>query len=430
MSNAVAATAPTRRWTRIIPIALLMYTIAFIDRNNVSFAFAGMEKTLAFGATISGLVGGIFFIGYLFLQIPGGHIAARYSAKKFVLWALIVWGIIAFSTGFVQNLWELLTLRFLLGVAEGGVWPATLILLSKWFPLNERARANSFWMMCIPLASIIMGPVSGWILHVSDWRYLFFVEGAFPWVWAILWWFFIDDDPKKAKWVSPEERDYIESALAKDREVVGQNVINYRAAFSNGNMWLLVLYYFLVQIGFYGFSLWLPTLVKTISHQGNVGTGLLTALPWVAALIGLYINSKHSDRTGERKWHASIPVFFGGVLLFASILVGKNLAWVAMTFVILAEGFMFAYNGVFWSIPAALLPTETLGGGMGLINGIGNLGGFFGPFIVGYLIQTTKSFFAGVLFLMLCLVAAAVVILLVRVKQTYGTAKTNMGAAR
>ena len=160
------STIPNKRWVRIIPIALLMYTIAFIDRNNVSFGFSGMEKTLGFGATISGLVGGIFFIGYLFLQIPGGHIAAKFSAKKFVFWTLIIWGITAFCTGFVQNLGELLTLRFLLGVCEGGVWPATLILLSKWFPLNERARANSYWMMCIPLASIIMSPLSGWILHV------------------------------------------------------------------------------------------------------------------------------------------------------------------------------------------------------------------------------------------------------------------------
>ncbi|QSO53531.1 MFS transporter [Alicyclobacillus curvatus] len=422
-----AAGIPAKRWSRIIPVALLMYTIAFIDRNNVSFAFKGMEQALGFGATISGLVGGLFFVGYLFLQIPGGHIAAKFSAKKFVFWALIIWGIVAFCTGFVQNLWELLTLRFLLGVCEGGVWPATLILLSKWFPLNERARANSYWMMCIPLASIIMSPLSGWILHVSSWRYLFFVEGAFPWIWAIIWWLFIDDDPESSKWVSEAERNYILTTLESDRQAAGNSEkANYKAAFSDGKVWLLVLYYFLMQIGFYGFSLWLPTLVKSIAKTGNVGTGFLSALPWIAALIGLYINSTHSDKSGERKLHAASVTFVGAICLFVSTLFGQGHAVWAMVFVVLAEGFMFAYNGVFWAIPPLLLPKETLGGGMGLINGIGNLGGFFGPFIVGYLIQTTGgSFFSGIVFLTIVLLLAGVVILLPRLRQTT-TAASNM----
>lgn len=422
MSVGAAAAIPSKRWVRIIPVALLMYTIAFIDRNNVSFAYSGMEKALGFGATISGLVGGLFFVGYLFLQIPGGHIASRMSAKKFVFWTLIIWGIIAFCTGFVQNLAELLTLRFVLGVCEGGVWPATLVLLAKWFPLNERARANSYWMMCIPLASIIMSPLSGWILHVSNWRYLFFIEGALPWVWALIWWVFMNDEPSQAKWLSEAERNYILTSLEKDRESVGAEESSYRKAFSDGRVWVMVLFYFLMQIGFYGFSLWLPTLVKSIAHSGNVGTGLLSALPWVAALIGLYVNSNHSDKTGERKKHAAVVVFLGAVCLYVSTLFGQNHAIWALIFVILAEGFMFAYNGVFWAIPPLILPTETLGGAMGLINGIGNLGGFFGPFIVGYLIQSTGgSMYSGLIFLTIVLIIAAISILLVKIDQHKGT---------
>lgn len=400
-----------------------MYTIAFIDRSNVSFAFSGMEKSLGFGATMSGLVGGIFFIGYLFLQIPGGHIASKYGAKKFVFLTLIVWGIIAVCTGFVHNLAELLILRFLLGICEGGVWPATLVMLSKWFPQNERARANSYWMMCIPLASIIMSPLSGAILHSTSWRALFYIEGAFPFVWAAIWWFFTEDEPAKAKWVSAEEKNYILTELEKDRKLTKEAPTSYKMAFSNGNVWLMVIYYFLMQIGFYGFSLWLPTLVKQISHQGNVGTGLLSALPWVAALIGLYINSKHSDKTGERRMHASVPVFVGAICLLFSVIIGKDIV-LSLILVILAEGFLFAYDGVFWAIPGALLPAETLGGAMGLINGIGNLGGFFGPFIVGYLIQSTGSFLDGVIFLTVCLILAGIVILFVRVK-SHATSSAN-----
>ncbi|MHB1684318.1 MAG: MFS transporter [Bacilli bacterium] len=414
----VTATAiPTRRWSRVIPVAALMYTIAFIDRNNVSFAFSGMEKDLAFGATISGLVAGIFFIGYMFLQIPGGHIAARGSAKKFVLWTLLIWGLLAMATGLVQNLTELLTLRFLLGVAEGGVWPATLVLLSKWFPLSERARANSYWMMCIPLASIIMSPMSGWILQLANWRWLFFIEGALPWLWAIVWWRFMDDDPVQAKWISEVERNYILSELENDKKLVHSEATNYSVALRDKNVWLLVVYYFLVQVGFYGVSLWLPTLVKTLSHQGNVGVGYLSALPWIAALIGLYINSKHSDKTGERKLHASIPLILGAASLLVSVLIGEGHPLWSILFTVLAMGFIFAYDGVFWAIPAAILPRETLGGAMGLINGLGNLGGFFGPFIVGYFIASTGSFLIGVIFLAACLVAAAVLILAVRYKR-------------
>lgn len=407
---------PAKRWQRIIPIALLMYTIAFIDRSNVSFAFQGMEKTLGFGATISGLIAGIFFIGYLFLQMPGGHIAARRSAKKFVFWALIAWGIVAFVTGFVQNLTELLSLRFLLGICEGGVWPATLVLLSKWFPQNERARANSYWMMCIPLASIIMSPLSGWLLHIANWRWLFFIEGAFPFVWAALWWFFIDDDPREAKWVSEEEKNYILTNLEKDKQQIGTQATNYKEALKNPHVWILVAYYFLMQVGFYGFSLWLPTLVRSISGGGSLEVGFLSALPWIAALIGLYINSQHSDRSGERKIHASVPVFIGAICLLVSTIIGKDAAVWSLIFTILSMGFMFAYNGVFWTIPAKMLPSSTLGGSMGLINGVGNLGGFFGPFIVGFLIQSTGNFLAGVIFLTICLIVAGILILTVRIE--------------
>ena len=232
----------------------------------------------------------------------------------------------------------------------------------------------------------------------------------------------MDDDPTKAKWVSQEERNYILTSLELDRKDIGTEKSSYKQAFSDKRIWILVAFYFLMQIGFYGFSLWLPTLVKQISHSGNLGTGFLSALPWVAALIGLYVTSNHSDKTGERKKHAAVVVFFGAICLFVSTLFGSSHALWAMIFVILAEGFMFAYNGVFWAIPPLILPTETLGGAMGLINGIGNLGGFFGPFIVGALIQSTGgSMYAGMIFLTIVLFIASGTILAVKVQQKKGS---------
>ncbi|UOF92546.1 MFS transporter [Fodinisporobacter ferrooxydans] len=405
---------PAARWWRIIPVAFLMYTIAFMDRNNVGFGFAGMEKDLGIGATYAGLAGGIFFFGYLFLQIPGGLLAEKWSAKKFVTIALLVWGIFAIMTGFVQNLTELLVVRFLLGVAEGGVWPATLVMLSKWFPLNERARANSYWMLCIPVASLVMSPISGWILTHSDWRTMFMIEGLPPFLWAAIWWFFIAEDPSKAKWISKEEREYLEKTLAAEKQTMNKQATSFKDALKNRNVLLLVLVYFLIQIGFYGYGLWLPTVVKSISHGNNMTVGIISALPWLAAIFGLIINSKHSDKTGERKGHVAIAVIVGGIFLLISALIGKSNPALSIAALILCMGFMDSYNGVFWAIPAQFLSDEVLGAAMGLINAIGNLGGFFGPFIVGYLISQTHSFMAGMIFLVAALILSGILILRVR----------------
>jgi len=192
---------PKKRWIRIIPAAFLMYTIAFMDRVNIGFGIPGIEKSLGVNATIAGLASGIFFVGYVLLQIPGGQWAMKWSAKKFVLFSLIAWGIFAILTGLAQNATQLLITRFLLGVAEGGVWPATLVLLARWFPMEERARANSYWMFCLPVASIIASPISGWILTWADWRTLFILEGIPPLIWALVWWFTVDDSPDRAKWI-------------------------------------------------------------------------------------------------------------------------------------------------------------------------------------------------------------------------------------
>src|SRR2546423_14833944 len=212
-----AALVPKKRWIHIIPAAFLMYTIAFMDRVNIGFAIPGIEKSLAVSATIAGLASGIFFVGYVLLQIPGGQLAMKWSAKRFVLFSLIAWGICAILTGLAQNATQLLIVRFLLGVAEGGVWPATLVLLARWFPLEERARANSYWMFCIPVSSIVMAPISGWILSWADWHTLLILEGIPPLLWAVIWWLVIADEPEKASWLAPAERSYLAEQFASEQ---------------------------------------------------------------------------------------------------------------------------------------------------------------------------------------------------------------------
>lgn len=424
------ASAPQQRWWRIIPVAFLMYTIAFMDRINIGFGIPGMEKTLGIAADVAGLAGGIFFFGYMFLQIPGGQLAVKWSAKKFVFISLIVWGIFAILTGLVQNTAELLIVRFLLGVAEGGVWPATLILLAKWFPMDERARANSYWMFCLPVASIIMSPISGWILTWTDWRTLFMLEGIPPLVWAAIWWFFIDESPDTAKWLSPEERSYLDRKFVEDRERAGvhrEQGGHWYDGLKSGRVWYLVIIYFLVQVGFYGVTLWLPVIIKGLTKQGFGLVGLITALPYVAAVIGLYLNANHSDRTGERRLHVAIPLIIGGICLVLSGLLGPGSALLGVIFLILTEGFLLPYVGVFWTLPPMFLPEETVGSSMGLINALGNLGGFVGPYLIGYFIVVTGTNLIGLTILSVCLVVAGIMTILFRIGQARSVSASVAG---
>ncbi|QBD78877.1 MFS transporter [Ktedonosporobacter rubrisoli] len=410
-----AVAIPRQRWVRIIPVAFLMYTIAFMDRINIGFGIPGIEKSLGVDATIAGLASGIFFFGYLFLQIPGGHLAITWSARKFVTISLIVWGVFAVLTGLAQNATQLLIVRFILGVAEGGVWPATLVLLANWFPLDERARANSYWMFCLPVASIIMSPISGWILTWADWRTLFIIEGIPPLIWAVLWWFMIADKPEDAKWLSPEEKVYLEQKFAEDRHnALPQDKGDWKEGLKNAKVWWLVIVYFLIQVGFYGVSLWLPVMIKGLTKQNFGLVGIWSALPYVAAVIGLYLNANHSDRTGERKLHVAIPTIIGGIALLLSGLLGPASPLLGIIFLILTEGFLLPYVGVFWTLPPLILGQEAIGSGMGLINALGNLGGFVGPFIIGYFIATTGSNLTGIVLLSIALVVAGIMVLVFR----------------
>src|SRR3954449_48567 len=211
------STVGRSRWVRLIPIAIIVYIISFMDRTNIGFALDGLSKDLHIDAAEQGLAAGVFFIGYLTLQIPGGHLAEHWSAKKFVGIMIFVWGVLAVGLGFVQTFPQLLIVRFFLGVAEAGIWPAILVMIAHWFPAKERARAYGFWIMNIAIASMITAPLSGWILSFSDWRMLFLVEGVIPFVIAPLWFWLVSDWPRDAKWCGRDEREYIERSLEADR---------------------------------------------------------------------------------------------------------------------------------------------------------------------------------------------------------------------
>ena len=402
------------RWTRLIPVAIIVYVISFMDRTNIGFAFTGMGNDLHISKFQQGLAGGIFFIGYLVLQIPGGYLAERWSAKKFVGIMILIWGVFAFACGLVQNYPELLAARFLLGVAEGGIWPAILVLISHWFPARERARAYGFWMMNIAISSIITAPLSGWILTWGDWRDLFLIEGAFPFVIAApLWWWLAADRPSQASWVSDEEREYIETSLARENAGEPRNA-GYRDALRSSVVWRLVLVYFLIQLGFYGLNLWLPHLVKDTIGGSYLVVGAITAIPYVFAIAGLWINARSADRTGRYSIHVMASLAIGAVALVLSVAFG-SVAALSVFLISIAMAGALAYDGPFWASASRAVPVALAGGAMGLINALGNLGGFVGPSVAGMLQDASGgSFLSTGIVLAVALVLGGLVMLTLR----------------
>ncbi|HEY8318917.1 MAG TPA: MFS transporter [Amnibacterium sp.] len=407
------------RWKRLIPVAIVVYIISFMDRTNIGFALNGLHKDLGIDAAQQGLAAGIFFIGYVSLQITGGHLAEHWSAKKFVGIMLFVWGVLAVATGFVQNFGELLVLRFLLGVAEAGIWPAILVLISHWFPAAERARAYAFWMMNIAIASMITAPLSGWILSFADWRWLFIIEGAFPFIIAApLWFGLVADHPREAKWCSPEEREYIEKGLAADRAQEGDHEkLGLKHVVTNSVVLRLTLVYFLVQIGFYGVNIWLPKVVGTITGGVPTVVGWVTAIPYVLAIVALWFNAKAADRSGRYSTHVLLSLATSAVALVISVGTGNAAPVLAIVFISIAVAGSLAYDGPFWAAGSQAMPVAVAGVAMGFINAIGNLGGFVGPYVAGFMQDASGgSFFTASIFLAISLLAAGGVMLTLRRK--------------
>ncbi|NMP27615.1 MFS transporter [Rahnella sp. SAP-1] len=381
---------PGTRWWRIIAPMLIACIISFMDRVNISFALpGGMQTDLGITSQMAGVASGIFFIGYLFLQIPGGRIAVNGSGKRFIAWSLVAWAIVSIATGFVTHEYQLLVLRFILGVAEGGMLPVVLTMVSNWFPEKEVGRANAFVMMFAPLGGMLTAPVSGAIIAAFDWRWLFIIEGLLSFVVLIVWWFLISDRPEEAKWLPASEREYLVTTLARERQahLAEEPVSNapVKAVFRNSGLMKLVILNFFYQTGDYGYTLWLPTILKNLTGANMAGVGVLAILPFVATLAGIYVISLFSDRSGKRRALVRISLYcFAGCLL-ASVVLKENIiaAYIAL---VMCGFFLKAATSPFWSIPSRIAAPEVAGSARGVINGLGNLGGFCGPYLVGVMI--------------------------------------------
>ncbi|MDQ6814159.1 MAG: MFS transporter [Bacteroidota bacterium] len=408
MSNTIAVT----RWYRLIPIAFITYSLAYLDRANFGFATAGgMGKDLHITPSISSLLGSLFFLGYFFFQIPGALYAANKSAKKLIFWSLILWGGLAMATGMISNVNMLIVIRFMLGVVESAVMPAMLIFLSKWFTKTERSRANTFLILGNPATILWMSILSGYLVRSMGWRWMFIWEGLPAIIWAFIWWRVVDEVPKNAKWLSEPQKQALEDKLQQEQAGI-KPVKNYAEAFKSKTVVLLCLQYALWSIGVYGFVMWLPSILNAAPNMNIVKTGWLSSVPYVFAIIGMLSASYFSDKTLHRKIFVWPFLLIGAIAFYGSYLTGNTNFWLSFVLLVIAGAAMYAPYGPFFAIITEILPRNVAGGAIALINSFGALGSFAGSYLVGYLNGRTGGFSASYIFMSGALFLSAIITIL------------------
>jgi len=406
-----------KRWYRLIPIAFITYSLAYLDRANFGFATAGgMAKDLHITASMSSLLGSLFFLGYFFFQIPGTVYAATKSARKLIFWSLILWGVLAMATGLISDSKLLIVVRFLLGVVESAVMPSMVVFLSRWFTKSERSRANTFLILGNPVTIVWMSILSGYLIKSVGWRWMFILEGLPAITWAFFWWFLIQDHPKEAEWLTDSEKSDLALKLNEEQLAI-KPVKNYGEAFKSRAVILLCFQYGFWSLGVYGFVMWLPSIIKAAPDMTITKTGWLASLPYIFAAIGMFVASYFSDKTLNRKAFIWPFLLIGAIAFYSSYLIGTSNFWLSIVLLIIAGAAMYMPYGPFFAIITEILPKNVTAGAIALVNSFGALGSFAGAYLVGYLNASTGGFGASYLFMAASLLLSAV-LTLVAVKGT------------
>jgi len=393
MSETPLNRALRKLWVRIIPFVFVLYIIAFMDRGNIGYSISSMEATVpAFTPYVLGLASGIFFIGYFVFQMPGTYLVEKWSARAIIAIFLFGWGIFAMLTGTARTPVTLYTFRFITGFMEGGFFPGIIYYLSNWFPSKQRALAISLFMTAIPVSEIIAAPVSTRIIATYGWPAMFYIEGIPAIIFAIATYFYLTNKPKDAKWLDPDEKSALISVLeAEAKEAASKAKQSIGKALSNPVTIILALVYFFWVTTLYAGAIWTPDIVELGGKLGLVGTGNYVALIWIIGLIAMVVWGRHSDKTGERIYHTAIPLAIGAVGTILAIAFPSSFTMLYIGLILVTIGFLSNF-GSFWSLPTKYLTGATAAVAIGMINSIGNLGGFVGPYAIGYIKSATGSF--------------------------------------
>jgi ACS family tartrate transporter-like MFS transporter len=401
----------------------LLYLLGYMDRVNLGFAKSQMSADLNFSPAVYGFGAGIFFIGYCLFEIPSNLLLERIGARVWIARIMITWGFVAAGMALVRGPWSFYSLRFLLGLAEAGFFPGMVLYLSYWFPPAHRARATALFFTSTAIAGVVGGPASGLLLsltgvaNLKGWQWLFLVEGIPSILVGILVYLFLTDRPAVARWLTEPERDWLTSELARTELPRTANAGHHRyahlkLAFVDGRFWHLSATYFMMMIGLYGASYWMPVVIKNLTGYSDMKVGMVSAIPYALAIVGMILIGRHSDRKNERRWHVAASCLLsasGFALIPLCHSFGTGICAVS-----LATIGIWSAIGPFWAVPGEFLHGTAAAGGIAAINSLGCLGGFVGPYLVGLLKGHSSSFAGGMLMIAGALVAGAVLIVNLR----------------
>jgi MFS transporter, ACS family, tartrate transporter len=409
-----ATLAKVRR--NLLPFAFLLYIAAYLDRINVGFAALQMNRALELGDAAFGLGAGLFFVSYFLFEIPSNLILHRVGARTWIARIMISWGAVAMATAAARGAASFYLLRFLLGVAEAGFFPGIIFYLTLWFPAREQARAIALFMTASALAGVIGGPLSGMLLAMdgrlglSGWQWLFVLEGLPSVILGVIVLFYLPDGPEDARWLSAAQKRWLAATVVSDREIRKEG--GPLGALTDRRAWLLSILYFTIVTGLYGVTMWLPQIIKGFGALDNFEVGLVSAFPFLAAAVVMVVVGRSSDRRAERRRHVAISAFAGAVGLTISAFAHNPL--VELAALSLGAAGIWGTMGPFWSMPPAFLSGAGAAAGIALINSVGNLGGFVGPYLVGLVRQFSHSFAAGLAAMAAMLALAGCLALTVR----------------